>query len=242
MGICGARSLTVTAGQATANSRLLGGPLRLCGWSFASAVPGQSEFTPGNPPAAQLDTTVYTVPAGQVVQLTALSFLFTTDATVGNRTCRVEIRDGSGNVAERIAGVTNDPASTGGVISMYLGSSGQGGASGSVNAALPNIVMQPAWSVHIVEAGTVGVADQISAIVGTLTITSDPSEATIFDGGQPIGYTSLVSGGTDTQVLPGDGVQIDTHVSVQTTQGTVNGVLWYWLQSDLDDAAEAYQG
>ena len=240
MGIRGARSLTVTAAQATANSRLLGGPLRLLGWSFTSAQSGQAEFTPGNPPAAQLDTTVYTVAAGQTATLTALTFLFATDATVGNRTCRVEIRDGSGNVVERIAGVTNDPASTGGVISMYIGASGIGGASGSVNAALPQMVMQAGWTVHIVEAGTVGVADQISAIVGTVSVTANAATGTIFDGSQPVGYIGLVTTATDTEIPGTEGVQIETHLSVQVTAGSINGVIWYLLESDMVPSVKPY--
>jgi hypothetical protein len=231
----GARSLTVTTGQAAANARLVGGPLRLCGWSFNTGPSSQTEFTPANPPAAQADTTVFTVTAGQQAQPVSLTFTLTTDATVGNRLVRVEIRDSGGNVVERIPCLTADPASTAGTISVYLGASGVGGAAGSTTAAMPNTVMQAGWTIHIVESGTIGAADQISAIVGIVVNVPNGAAATIFDGGQAIGFTAVLAGGIDSQPLMDYGIEVATQLSVQATAGSISGVLWYLLESDLTD-------
>lgn len=231
----GARPVTVTTAQAAANSRLVGGPLRLCGWSFTSGQASTTELSPANPAAGATDVLVFTVPAGQTALLNSLTFTLVTDATVGNRVVRVEIRDGSGNVITRIPCLTADPASTTSNVSVFLGSAGTGTASGSTTAALPNLVMQAGWTVHITETGTVGAADQFSAIFGEVINEPNGAAATIFDGSQAIGFTAIPAGGTDTQPLLDYGVEVQTTISVSATLGTISGVLWILLESDIDD-------
>jgi hypothetical protein len=55
------------------------------------------------------------------------------------------------------------------------------------------------------------------------------STATVFDGGQAVGFASIDAGGADTHWFTGYGVEVLTELSVQTTLGTVQGVLWYEL-------------
>lgn len=233
----GARPLTVTAAQASANARLLGGPLRLLGWSFTSGAALSTEFTPANPAAGTADATVFTVAAGVSQILNVLSFTFVTDATVGNRVVRIEIRDGTGNVVARQTCLTADPASTTSQVSAFISSTGTGGASGVVNVPLPSTTMQAGWTVHITVTGTVGAADQISAITGEVISPAVASAANILDGGQIVGVSALPAGGIDTQPLLDSGVEIATSISVQATVGTLSGVLWYILPDDIKHGA-----
>lgn len=207
----------------------------MCGWSFTSGQSAETEISPANPAAGAADFTVFTVPAGQAVTLESLTFTFVTDATAGNRVVRIEIRDGAGNVVTRIPCLSADPASTTSLVTAFIGSAGTGGASGGTTAALPNMQMLAGWSVHVTVTGTVGVGDQISATFGAIVTGASGAFATIFDGGQAIGFSAIPAGGTDTQPLLDYGIKVETHVSVQATAGTINGVLWYLLESDLAD-------
>jgi hypothetical protein len=104
------------------------------------------------------------------------------------------------------------------------------------------MTMQAGWTVHIVESGTVGAADQVSAIVGMVTLTANGAAATILDGSQPIAYSAIVAGGTDAQITLDYGVEVETHISVQATLGVINGVIWYLLEEDVNPKATTRKG
>lgn len=221
---------------------MLGGPIRLCGWSFTSAIVVSAESTPANPGAGTADATVFTAPTGQTTTLAALFFHFLTDATVGNRVVRIEIRDGAGNVVSRITALTAVPASTGSDVSAFIGSTFAGAASGQSSVPLPSAPMLGGWTVHITVTGTVGAADQISAIAVLTTGSQSGGIASIRDGGQLAGTIAIGAGGADTHDTGGEGILIGTELSVLATQGAMSGVLWYYIESDVDGNAVDYGG
>lgn len=82
-----------------------------------------------------------------------------------------------------------------------------------------------------VGAATAGTTYQVKLVA---TPVGD-SMATIFDGGQAVGFSGIPQGGVDNQLLPDGGVEISNALIVTATQGIVSGVLWYYLLSDLED-------
>jgi len=76
------------------------------------------------------------------------------------------------------------------------------------------------------------VAGSVYRVKLTVTAVGQQS-ATILDGSQPVGFISMAAGLADTEPMPQPGVDITNSLHVQTTRGTISGVLWYYLASDL---------
>lgn len=139
-------------------------PLRDEALVWVSSLAVGAPFTVGNPAAGTADVLAYT--ATSPVTLTSLIFQYVTDATVANRIVRIQYRDAAGNTIVQVSGLTADPASTTSQVSAFIGSSNNGGASGNVITSLPNIVLQPGWTVHLIVING-GAGDQFSGIEGT---------------------------------------------------------------------------
>src|SRR5215469_12334761 len=120
-----------------------------------------SETLVSNPAAGASSVVVFT--ATVPTQLDTVSFQYVSDATVGNRTVRIQIQDATGNILAQVAGLTTLPASSTGNVYAFIGATNNGGASGTQVTALPNnFILQPGWKVLITATGTIGAADQIS--------------------------------------------------------------------------------
>lgn len=81
-----------------------------------------------------------------------------------------------------------------------------------------------------VGAGTAGAVYRITMVI---TPTSN-SNATIFDGGQPVAYMTMDDNGNQSFWISDGGVAVETELSVLATAGTVSGVLWYTMVYDVD--------
>lgn len=79
-------------------------------------------------------------------------------------------------------------------------------------------------------AGTAGAVYKVNLTV----ISTSTSAATIFDGGQAVGFISVLPNGNHTVWLERHGVAVETELSVLTTAGTMSGILYYDLCYDDD--------
>jgi hypothetical protein len=140
---------------------------------------GVTDLQVANPAPATANVLVYTVPAGQTVNLDSLTFIYTSDATVGNRAVTVNITDAAGNLVARSPAFSAIPASTVNTYSGWIGNSLTGAATGNSYGPLPNIPLQSGWQVRIVTTGTIGAADQISAI--TLSVNTTTGSTIVFN-------------------------------------------------------------
>lgn len=98
-----------------------------------------------------------------------------------------------------------------------------------------NVIFGPltlAWKA--IGAAAVGSVYKIEANI----VPVSGSTGQIKDGSGAIGFTGIPVGGVDTQWFGPEGIAIDTELSVQTTLGTVQGVIWYYLFSDYPDQGE----
>lgn len=136
--------------------------------ALANAAPlfsgsSQTELLPSSP-AAATDFT-YTNNSGSPQSLQALRWTFTSDATVGNRSLSVQIKDAAGNVLGQAANLTSVTATSTLITALAVGMSNiWNNASGTSTGALPavNIPVNGTVVIHI--SGTVGAADQISGV------------------------------------------------------------------------------
>lgn len=210
----GARSLTVTANNALANKSLLGGPLRLCGWSTVDGAVAQGLTVDQSAAAPAAGATIASIslPNGEYVVSWTLEITGTPGAgDVDN----VQMLIGATVVATSVnLGAVGNYAQEEQNVQVTFG---------PLTLAFKAIGAATAGSVYKVEANIVSIGN---------------AAATILDGSQPIGFISMPQGNGETVWLQERGVQIDNALSVQTTQGSVNGVLWYYLDSDLDPERE----
>lgn len=198
----GAKAQTVTVSQSTAGSRLVGGPLRLKGWSLTDGTADQDLTVrqPAAAPAANATIASIALPNG----------VFTVEWSL-------EIQGASGaadvdNVALFIGATQIATSVNLGVVGNYPQANAQASVAGGPLT---------------LAAKAVGNAAVGSTYVINMTIIpTGQSQATIKDGGQSIGFASMGEGRADTQWLGEDGVQIRTELSILATQGTVSGVLW----------------
>lgn len=69
-----------------------------------------------------------------------------------------------------------------------------------------------------------------------ITITQiNESLANVKDGGMTIGIIGMASAASQTQWFDEMGPAVETDLSIQTTLGNVQGAIWYYLRSDLED-------
>lgn len=203
MGRYGWRPLTVTAAQAAAGSRLIGGPVRLRGWSLDSGPAGQAKDMRGTAaaPGALGNIASVALPSGSyqiswTVELTGTPGA----ADVDN----VELVVGATIIAQSV---------NLGAVGNYLQELQTFSvANGPLTLAANAIGAATAGSVYTVNA--------------EITPTGY-AKATIFDGAQPLAYPNVPNGGGITQDVGGDGVQVRNQLSILNTQGAVSGVLFY---------------
>lgn len=207
----GARVLTFTTSQAQAGTRLIGGPVRLCGWN-------------ANGGAGTTDTPVtgsVTAPAagGTIASVSLGNGTYTVEWTV-----ELTGTPGAGDVdnVQLLLGAT------------VVADSVNPGAVGNypqANAQI-NVTGGPlTLAAKAVGAGTAGATYKVTMTV----IPTSASTATILDGGQPIAYISTGLNGNQMSWLDPNGIGVETELDVLTTNGTVSGVLYYKLCYE-DDA------
>lgn len=199
----GARTLTFTTGQAQAQSRLIGGPVRLCGWS-------------ANGGAGTTDTPVQ----GSV-----------TSPGAGATIASVSLGNGTYNVAWTIEMSGTLAAADIDNVQLLLGATvvadsvdANGAGTYPQQAVEVTVANGPlVLAAKTIGAGTVGAVYKVTMVVTPTSV----STATIFDGGQPIAYIVMDTQGNQTFWIDSYGVAVETELSVLTTNGTMSGVLWY---------------
>jgi hypothetical protein len=210
----GARVLQASASQSANASRLVGGPIVVCGWSLTDGTAGQELENSGTqtaPPASttiaslSLATGVYDV--NWTVELTGTPGIADTD-----------------NVALHIGATVLALSSNLGAVGEYPQQQAQAVITGGPLTL----------SARAVGAGTAGAVYVVTLNV----IPVGGGQATIRDGGMPIAYVNIPQGGVDTRWLDREGIDANTELIIQATQGTVSGVVWYRLGSDLEAVRE----
>lgn len=216
----GARTITISTADALNKQRKLGGPLRVVGWCFTGGGGSSSQTVDQSAAAPGAGATIASISLGNGVYQVEWTLEITGTPGAGD--------------------VDNVQLFIGGTLiatSVNLGAVGEYGQE-EANAAVTFGPLVLAWKA--IGAATAGSTYKIEANIISLT----QAQGTIFDGGQPIAFLSMAAAGTDKEWLDEDGIAIDTELAVQTTLGSISGVIWYYLHSDLDYANQPdhYQG
>lgn len=207
----GARALTVTAVQALTNQKLLGGPLRLLGWSLNDGTASQGLTVDQSAAAPGAGVTVASISLGNGQYQVEWTLEITGTPGAGD-VDNVQVIVGATLIATSV-----NP----GAVGNY--------SQEEVNAV---VVFGPVnLMFKAIGAATAGSTYKVEANITPLT----GATATIFDGAQIVGSPGMPPAGSDTKWIGPDGVQVDTAISVQTILGNVQGVLWYLLDSDVYD-------
>lgn len=210
----GARILSVSAAQALGNVRLLGGPLRLCGWSLNDGAIGQGLQVNQSAAAPAAGATIASISLGNGAYLVEWVFELTGTPGAGD----------VDNVQLFVGATLLDTSVNLGAVGNY-----------SQEEVEAQVVFGPltlAWKA--LGAATAGTTYKVSANI----ISQGNAGGTIFDGGQSVAFPNMPQGSAQTFYYDKYGVQVDTQISVQTTLGTIQGVLYYYLDSDLDDEGD----
>lgn len=208
--VYGARPLTVTAAQALNGTRLLGGPVRLCGWSFNNGLAAASQPVTGTANAPAAGATIASVSLGNGSYLIEWTVELTGTPGVAD-VDNVQLLVGASVIAD---------SSNLGAVGDYP----QEEATGVVTFG-PLTVAAKA-----IGAATAGSVYKVIMTITPLTL----STGTIKDGGQQLGFISLPAGGNQTVWLSDIGIECRTELSVQTNLGTLNGVLYYTMVYPAD--------
>lgn len=209
----GARSLSVSSADALGGVRKLGGPIRLCGWSFNNGVGPTDTPVTGTANAPAAGATIASVSLGNGTYQIEWSIELTGTpgaADVDN----VQLTIGATQIA----------------VSVNLGAVGdyqQEEAEGTVVSGPLTLAAKA------IGAATAGSVYKVNMTVIPLT----QSTGVIKDGSQNVGFISLPAGGNQTVWLSDLGVAILTEISVQTGLGTISGVIYYKMVYDLIDEA-----
>lgn len=198
----GARPVTVTAGQSVANTELTGGPVRLVGWSLNDGTADQGLTANGQQTAPPAGTTIASIslPNGNFT----IEWSLELSGTPG-------------------AGDVNN-------VALFIGATQ---IATSVNLGAGGIYVQPNQIANVtggpLTLAAKSIGNGVAGSVYTIVLTIIPlgkSQATIFDGGQPVGFATMDEGSSTTQWLGDYGVAVRTKLSVKATQGTATGVLY----------------
>jgi hypothetical protein len=205
----GARILPVSASQALNNTRLIGGPVRICGWSFSDGL------TPSD-----LNATGTVAAPGAGATVASLS--------LPNGTYQVEWTvelagtPGAGDVNNFALFIGAAQIAT----SVNLGANG--------NYPQENAQAQVTFGPLTLAVKAIGAATVGSSYTANIVVTQlNKNAATIFDGKMPIAQLSIGLGDVDTRWFDDYGITAETEVSVTGTLGTISGTIWYYLLSDL---------
>lgn len=195
-------------------SRLIGGPVRVCGWSFNNGVGPTDTPVTGTAAAPAAGATIASVSLGNGTY----NVEWTVELTGTPGAADVD------NVQLLVSATVIADSSNLGAVGDYP----QEEATGTV-------VFGPlTLAAKAIGAATVG---STYKVIMTVTPTS-ASLGTISDGGQTIGFIDIPVPGNVTTWLSDIGVSVLTELKVQTNLGTVNGVIYY---KDVYDS-EGYAG
>lgn len=197
--------MTVTTAQANAGTRLIGGPVRLCGWSLNDGVATDGLTTRGSVTAPAAGGTIASIllPIGTYTVEWSLELSGT---------------PGAGDV-DNVAVFIG---------ATQLATSVNAGAVGTYGQEEIEVAFGIASTTLAAKAIGIGTAGAVYVVNFTIIPTGN-SQCTFFDGAQPLAFSSIPQGGADNQYISEDGVMCLTQLSVQTTQGTVSGVVYYYL-------------
>lgn len=204
----GARVLPVSAAAATAGKRLLGGPLRIVGYSLNDGAAGQGLTATGQQTAPGAGATIASIslPNGE----------YTVEWTL-----ELQGTPGAGEVNN----VALDIGATQVATSVNLGAVGnypQQNANVSVTGGPLTLAAKA------IGAGTAGA---IYIINFTITPTGN-SQCTLSDGGMVVATISVLQGADRTEWPDTVGLEFETDFTVTTTQGVIQGTVFYYLEAD----------
>lgn len=209
-----AATAQVSSLQAINGVRLLGGPLRLVGWSFndGTATTESTVDQSAAAPAAGATVASISLPNGEYEITWTLELSGTPGAAdVDN----VQMFNGATLVATSV---------NAGAVGNYLQATVQ------INVQFGPLTV--AWKA--IGAAAVGSVYKVEANI----IPVNGSTGKILDGSGAIGFTGIPVGQTETQWFGPDGIAVDTELAVQTTTGLIQGVIWYYLFGDHPEQGE----
>lgn len=201
----GARICVVTAPQSLNGTSLLGGPLRLRGWSLTDGIGSNDSNIEGSQTTPGAGTTIASVALANGLYSVQWS---------------VELAGTPG------AGDANN-------VAMFIGASQ---IDTSVNQGANGIYPQDTAEAVVTFGPLTLAAKAIGAAtagaVYTVRLTATPlahSLCAIQDGKLQIAFADIPPQGAQTIHFSDEGIRIDNSLSVQTSQGTIQGVIYYDL-------------
>ena len=204
----GARVVPVSTVAAASTGKLLGGPLRLCGWSLADGVATQSLTVDQSvaAPGAGVQIAALSLPSGPY----SVSWTFELSGTPG--------AGDVDNVRLTLSAATLATSVNLGVANNYPQEEVQ-----------PDVVNGPVSLVwKAIGAATAGTVYKIEANAIPLV----PTSGIVQDGNMTIANFAVGQGLADNNG-PGEyGVQVDTELSLTSLTGAVTGVLYYELNPE----------
>ncbi len=204
----GARVVPVSATQSFFNQDLLGGPVRLLGWSLndGAATNGLTQTGTANAPAAGATIASISLSSGEYLVKWTVELTGTPGAAdVDN----VALFTGPTQIATSInlGAVGNYPQ----------------------NDAQATVIVGPS----ALTAKAIGNAAVGSVYKVTLNITAiNGSSCNVQDGNMNVLSLNLPQGGSDTRWIGDIGIEFHTSVSVQATLGVIQGALFCLLGGD----------
>lgn len=193
----------MTATQAASNARLVGGPVRLRGWSLSDGI------APGGITA---DASVIAPVAGATIASVSLPTL------VYQVAWSLQLSGTPG-----AADANNVQALLGAALQATSVNQGAAGIYGQEEFQLTVTGGPLLLAFKAINNAVAGSAYTIEANITPI----GSSAATVMDGAQPLGFSVMPPGGGDTHWFSGDGVEVLSQLSVQATLGAPQGVLWY---------------
>lgn len=210
----GARTLTFTTNQALAGTRLIGGPVRLCGWNANGGAGTTDTPVTGSATAPAAGATIASVSLGNGTYNVEWTVELTGTPGAGD-VDNVQLLIGATVIAD----------------SVNLGAVGN---YPQANAEVTVTGGPLTLAAKAVGAGTAGATYKITMTV----IPTSTSAATVFDGNQPVGYITINQFGDQVFWFDSYGIAVDTELRVLTTAGTVSGILFYEMIYPVDDPVD----
>lgn len=205
-----ARILPVTASQALFGQRLIGGPLRLCGWSFSDGLLSGDTAAEGSVTAPAAGTTIASLSLGNGTYLIHWSVELTGTPGAG------EVN----NVALFIGGTQIDESVNLGAVGAY-----------PQQDAEAQVTFGPlTLAAKAIGIGTAGAVYTVNLVA----IPMNNSGGTIADGKMPVGFINILPGQAETRWFGHEGIDIETELSITVGSGTISGVFFYHLESDVE--------
>lgn len=213
----GARALTVPVITAGNSQRLIGGPVRVCGWSLTDGVAAQLSVLRNSAAAPGAGATIASVSLGNGVYNVQWFLEITGTPAVGD----------VDNVSMVIGATVVDK-------SVNLGAVGNYGPFQAQAVVTGGPLTLAFKAIGAATAGTTYTVNAVITAVGE-------NQATILDGQQPIAFVFTNQGQASNFYLSEYGVQVDTEINVSAVTGQVSGTIWYYLDSDFDDPPDDTQ-